>query len=295
MRIVTGLHESLHYGIQCRMDIYHEITRFYKRVRTEKKIIGESRLGRKLYAIKLGEGDPVGIALYAIHGREWLSARLAKAHFEYGAFGTVWLIPLANPDGALLSQRGLSSVKKEVYSRFLSAYTDGELRLWKANAAGVDLNVNFDAQWGKGQKNRFRRGAENYVGRAPFCEPETRAIRDFTEEIHPNYTVNFHTKGEEIYWYFGQSIDTCLRDFRVGMALSKATGYSLRLAKGSVGGYKDWCVSRLGIPAYTVELGNDRFAHPLNALAYGEIVDKCGGALYALSAVMASECKCGRL
>ncbi len=269
------------------MDIYQETARFYGRADTEKRVIGKSRLGRKLYAIKVGDGAPVGVALYGIHGREWLSARLAQEHFRYGVHGTVWLLPLVNPDGALLSQRGLSSAKKSVYGRFLSAYTDGELKLWKANAAGVDLNVNFDAEWGKGKKNRFRRGAENYVGRFPVCEPETRAVRDFTLELAPDYTVSFHTKGEEIYWYFGQSLHTCLRDFAIGRALSAATGYPLKLAKGSVGGYKDWCISALKIPAYTVELGDDGFAHPLGAWAYGNVRKKCGGALYALSAAVA--------
>jgi hypothetical protein len=265
------------------MDIYREITRFYKGVQTEKRIIGTSLLKRNLYALKVGEGSPVGIATYAIHGREWISARLAKAHFARGVVGSVWILPLVNPDGALLSQRGLFSAKYSPYERFLSAYSDRELRLWKANARGVDLNVNFDAQWGKGKHNAFRRGAENYVGNTPFSEPESRALRDFTLEIAPDYTVSFHTKGEEIYWYFGQSMHTCLRDFRIGQALSISTGYPMKLAEGSVGGYKDWCIAHLGIPSYTVELGSDRFFHPLGRWAYVEIRKKCGGALYALS------------
>ena len=269
------------------MDIYKETSRFYNRVRAEKRVIGTSRLGRKLYAVKVGDGAPVGIALYGIHGREWIASRLAQAHFYYGVCGTVWLLPLVNPDGALLSQRGLASARNSVHARFLSAFTDGELKLWKANAAGVDLNVNFDAEWGKGKNNRFRRGGENYVGRFPVCEPESRAVRDFTLSIAPDYSVAFHTKGEEIYWYFGQSTHTCLRDFTIGKALSMATGYPLKLARGSVGGYKDWCVSALKIPAYTVELGDDGFAHPLGAWAYENVRDRCGGALYALSAAVA--------
>ena len=62
------------------MDIYREIERFYQSVKGEKQIIGKSLQGRNLYAVKVGEGSPVGIAVYAIHGREWLSARLAKEH-----------------------------------------------------------------------------------------------------------------------------------------------------------------------------------------------------------------------
>lgn len=265
------------------MDIYREIERFYKGAATEKTVIGQSLLKRNLYAVKVGRGDPVGIATYAMHGREWVSARLAITHAKRGVFGTVWLVPLVNPDGALLSQKGLASVKNSPYERFLSAYTNRELRLWKANARGVDLNVNFDARWGKGAKNLLRRGTENYVGDRPFSEPETRALKAFTEKIRPDYTLSFHTKGEEIYWYFRQSTRTCLRDFKLGQVLSQATGYPLRLTLDSAGGYKDWCISALSIPAYTVELGDDRFRHPLGWAAFPQIKESCGDALYALS------------
>lgn len=275
------------------MDIYQEITRFYKAAKTEKRIIGTSLQKRNLYAIKLGEGSPVGVAVYGIHGREWLTARLAKAHFldaqKQGISGSIWLIPLANPDGALLSQKGLSAAKGCPYFRYLSAYSNGELRFWKANARGVDLNVNFDAKWGEGVRNVRRRGAENYIGERPFSEPESLALKRFTEEIEPDYTVSFHTKGEEIYWYFGQGAFAAARDYRIGQALSMATGYPLRLARGSVGGYKDWCISALKIPAYTVEVGSDCFAHPLRGAAFLNIYQHCGGALYTLSAAVQNE------
>ena len=265
------------------MDIYKETSRFYNRVRAEKRVIGTSRLGRKLYAVKVGDGAPVGIALYGIHGREWIASRLAQAHFYYGVCGTVWLLPLVNPDGALLSQRGLASARNSVHARFLSAFTDGELKLWKANAAGVDLNVNFDAEWGKGKNNRFRRGGENYVGRFPVCEPESRAVRDFTLSIAPDYSVAFHTKGEEIYWYFSQSSRTCPRDFYLAKVLSTVTGYPLKMAKGSAGGYKDWCIQNLKIPAFTIEVGSDSLSHPIGIDKVGEIFEKNKGVINILT------------
>ncbi len=264
------------------MDVYKKISRFYKSASVEKRVIGKSLLGRNIYAVKLGDGFPVGIAVYAIHGREWLTSYLALEHFRQGVVGSVWLVPLANPDGALLSQKGIGSALQK-YDGFLSAYSGGELRLWKSNVRGVDLNVNFDAEWGKGVKNVRRRGAENYIGESPFSEPETRALRDFTLDVSPSYTVSFHTKGEEIYWYFGQSPHTCLRDFTLAQAVSVATGYPLRQTVGSVGGYKDWCISALQIPALTVECGNDEFRHPLGICAWSDVKKRCAGALWALS------------
>ena len=206
------------------MDIFKETKKFYKAADGEKCTIGKSISGRPIYAVLLGEGRPTGIAQYAIHGREWITARLAFEHFRFGLKrGSVWLIPLMNPDGALLSQRGIGSVRDEMRAAFLSEINGGsDFSLWKANAAGVDLNVNFDADWGEGKRNVFSPSGENYIGPFPFSEPETRALKMFTEKIRPDFPVSYHTKGEEIYWYYGQPLSSCVRDKRMAMALSKA-------------------------------------------------------------------------
>ena len=161
------------------MDIFKETKKFYKAADGEKCTIGKSISGRPIYAVLLGEGRPTGIAQYAIHGREWITARLAFEHFRFGLKrGSVWLIPLMNPDGALLSQRGIGSVRDEMRAAFLSGINGGtDFSLWKANAAGVDLNVNFDADWGEGKRNVFSPAGENYIGPFPFSEPETRALK----------------------------------------------------------------------------------------------------------------------
>ncbi|MBE7078446.1 MAG: hypothetical protein E7380_01120 [Clostridiales bacterium] len=268
------------------VDIYERVEIFYKSVKTEKVIIGKSVAGRNLYAVKMGEGAPVGIAQYAIHGREYILARLAFLHFEQGlAKGSCWLIPLANPDGALLSERGLSSVREEKEKKRLLAMNDNkeDFSLWKANLRGVDLNVNFAAYWGKGKKNLRFAGSENYIGEKPFSEPETLALKKFTEKIHPDYTLSYHTKGEEIYWYFYQSMHTCSRDKGLALALSRSTGYPLAYARGSAGGYKDWCIQKLSIPSFTIEAGGEKFPHPLGEAGLKDIMAKNARALYDLS------------
>ena len=249
------------------MDIYQEVKSFYENATAEKRIIGKSLFGRNIYAIKIGEGTPTGLVQYALHGREFITAKLALCHYKIGLYkhtGSVWLVPLSNPDGALLSQRGLKSVTDEEAKKHLLTLNGGEdFSLWKANGRGVDLNVNFDALWGKGVKNTRNEGCENYIGTRPFSEPETQALRAFTLTIKPDYTLSYHTKGEEIYWYFYQSISACARDKALALALSRSTGYPLAHAKGSAGGYKDWCVQKLKIPSFTVEAGADEFAHPI--------------------------------
>ncbi len=265
--------------------MYERVKHFYESVKTEKKIIGKSAFGRNIYAIKMGEGNPVGIAQYAIHGREYITATLALRHFEMGCRGSVWLVPLVNPDGALLAEVGLSSVSGKEDRKKLLSWNNGseDFSLWKANGRGVDLNVNFPARWGKGGKNTRVEGSENYIGKAPFCESETLALKRFTERVNPDYTVSYHTKGEEIYWYFYQPIGVCARDKRLATILSKSTGYPLAYARNSAGGYKDWCIQRFGIPAFTVEVGNERFSHPLREEAIADIFEKNERSLDCLS------------
>ena len=266
------------------MDIYEKTTRFFEMVTTEKRIIGKSLFGRNLYAVKLGEGAPIGLAQYAIHGREFVTAELAFVHYHVGvAEGSLWLLPLMNPDGALLSQKGLASVEDATARDSLRALGGADFSLWKANGRGVDLNVNFPARWGTGKQNVWVPGAENYVGRYPFSEPETQALKCFTEEMKPNYTLSYHTKGEEIYWYFYQSTRTCPRDKGLAAVLSASTGYSLAEARGSAGGYKDWCIQALGIPAFTIEAGTEIFKHPLGMEGLEDIIKKNKFAIYDLS------------
>ena len=268
------------------MDIYEVVTNFYESVNAEKRIIGKSVFGRNLYAVKAGEGTPVGIAQYAIHGREFITAKLAIEHFHVGVEkGSVWILPLMNPDGALLCQKSVLSVPQDKREELLSLNENkDDFSLWKANGRGVDLNVNFAAAWGKGVKNVKTPCAENCIGAFPFSEPETLALKIFSEEIRPQYTLSYHTKGEEIYWYFYQSIRTCPRDKYLASVLSDSTGYPLSQAKGSVGGYKDWCIEKLKIPAFTIEAGQDGFSHPLGEEAFDDLLKKNKRALYDLSA-----------
>ena len=267
------------------MDIYQKTQTFYESVRTEKCVIGHSVLGRDIYACKIGNGKPVGIVQCAMHGREYITAELAFAQFERGVYqGSVWFIPLVNPDGALLSQMGIDSVADNNEKKNLIALNGGtDFSLWKANARGVDLNVNFPALWGKGAKNVFVAGAENYVGKKPLSEPESKALCTFTNREKPDYTVSYHTKGEEIYWYFYQKIRDVPRDKALALCLAASTGYPLRYAKNSVGGYKDWCIQSLKIPSFTVEVGNDKYQHPLGEKALEDIIQKNVNAIYDLS------------
>ena len=105
-----------------------------------------------------------------------------KEFEKHGKKGCVYFIPLVNPDGVEIVEKGKP--------------------LYKANAREVDLNVNFDADWGKGKYNQKFKGDANFIGEKPFSEPETIALKEFTLKVKPDMTFSYHSKGEEIYYSF---------------------------------------------------------------------------------------------
>ncbi len=251
-------------------DLLKEVEMF-SRHGVETGVVGETELKQYIPYIFVGnKNGNYMIVQGAMHAREHLTALVTVCLAKYlvknsdlPIDGGIYFVPMTNPDGVRLCQEGVGFVAdKERKSNLLKINGGSDFSLWKANADGVDLNVNFDAHWGEGVQNSYYRSAGNYVGKAPFSAAETRVLKEFTERIKPVVTVSYHLKGEEIYWEFGQKAHRRFRDKRYAEAISRYTGYPLVTLKGSVGGYKDWCIERFKIPAYTIEVGNDRFEHP---------------------------------
>ena len=236
-------------------------------------------LGRPIFAFEIGCGYPKILAQYAIHAREHITYYLANLHcvsllktIKKGT-GTIYILPVINVDGVALCLDGVDSAGA-MADNLLELNRGTDFSLWKANARGVDLNVNFDARWGTGKKNVLNAGAQNYIGSSPNSEPETRSLIAFTEQIKPDITLSFHSKGEVIYWDFHQNPSALVRDKKIGKMLAKSTGYRLSRSGASAGGYKDWCIEHLGIPAYTIEVGNDSIPHPIEKEHLLQIFDE---------------------
>lgn len=222
--------------------LYRKVERIYEGYKGKKCIIGYSFQGRKIFAFHVGPSlGKQFVATYAIHAREWITCLLALEHLKQKYSVGGWIIPLVNPDGVNIA---------------LTCHP-----LWKANARGVDLNCNFDADWGCGKSNTKVIGAENCIGAKPFSESETLALKNFTLKIMPFTTLSFHTKGEEIYWEYGGKGDE-----NGARLLQDITGYMPKVIKGSAGGYKDWCLQKLNIPSFTLECGSDSLVHPITKL-----------------------------
>lgn len=232
--------------------------------------IGSSVYGNKLYFAHMGaENGRQIIITGGIHARENVTCALVikQAFSLIGRALSVgfYFLPMLNPDGALLIENG------NIAPNFIKEINGGDdFSLWKANGRAVDLNLNFDAKFGKGKGNRFSPAPHGYVGERPFSEPETAALRDFTLKVKPVFTISYHALGREVYWYFGQERD----DRAAAKAIADFLNYKLVDGDlGSAGGYKDWCVT-VGIPAVTIEIGRDGLTHPLKESDVSEDIER---------------------
>lgn len=128
------------------------------------RIIGHSIKGRPIRAFELGDrnADVTAVLVGRQHGDEPAGEIILRAMRDGAPIKGVhvWVIPTANPDGAVRGTR--------------------------QNARGVDLNRNWPYRW--------KRVTGYYnSGRRPASERETRRMLLFLNQVRPDYVVNIHT------------------------------------------------------------------------------------------------------
>ena len=234
---------------------------------------GKSVLGKNILATHVGSYSGTQILIQGgIHAREYITSLLMVEQArnihnnDLAKNGGIYFVFLTNPDGAEIVLDGIDSVSCEITRNYLISANGGsrDFSQYKANINLVDLNTNFDAEWGGGSQNVFCPATEDFVGFYPESEREVQTLIDFTLRTRPLLTISYHSKGNVIYYGFdGESEANIERDRAIGESLSASTGYPLIFTENSTGGYKDWCINSLKIPAYTIEVGSDSLAHPI--------------------------------
>ena len=195
------------------------------------------------------------------------------------AHRSLYIVPMLNPDGVAIETAGVDGIG--LLKERLVAMNGGNLNFstWQANARGVDLNHNYDAGFAECRKLEhehgiYSGGPTRYGGEYPESEPETAALCRLTRFLSPrlNTAVALHTQGEEIYWdYLGNAP----KDARLlAECFSAVSGYKVSVPYGiaSYGGYKDWVIAELGIPAFTIECGYGK--NPLPPSDFYKIYEK---------------------
>lgn len=236
--------------------------------------IGYSHFGKNIWAVKLGHGKTNIMFLGAHHGREWLTTTLLMKMLEeyaqayrqkqdYGPFTpqifdevAIWFVPMVNPDGVTIQQKGLKMVSPELQNNlfFMNALSP-DFTKWKANGLGIDLNRQYPAGWDELTGGPSIPWYQFYKGENPLETSEVKAITRFTDRIKPEIALSYHSSGREIFWRFKNGFDM-KRDQQIAGKVSLLTGYSLSIPQKNAigGGFTDWFITTHHKPGMTVEI-----------------------------------------
>jgi len=264
--------------------------------------IGRSVMGRELYYIRLGRGSNEVSYNASHHANESITTPLLMKFIEnYSkAYSTgssilgynirqlfdltsIYIVPLVNPDGVdLVAYWPTYSDPAFIRAAQLNKTGLPLPSVWKANIRGVDLNLNYPAEWEREKQEEIEQGItspgpRDYGGEAPLSEPESRAMVDFTRAHNFRLVIAFHTQGEVIYWQFMNYAPP--RALTIANQFAAINGYAVEAgtAEAAYAGYKDWFLQEYRRPGYTFEVGLGVNPIPLGQLP--EIYRENEGAL----------------
>ena len=243
--------------------------------------IGMSVMGKPLYSIIVGEGRNNVFYNASHHANEWITSTLIMTFLEryciaFSAGGkifgqdartlfdttTLYTAPMVDPDGVDVVTGELSSGR--YYSEALDISADYPAvpfpSGWKANIAGVDLNLQYPAGWNNAREIKFAQGwtspaPRDFVGIAPLSAPESRAVYRFTRSRDFSLTLSYHTQGGEIYWKYQDIAPDGA--YEIAQEFARVSGYVVSDVPYESGfaGYKDWFIAEYDRPGFTIEAG----------------------------------------
>ncbi len=247
---------------------------------------GKTVMGKSIYALCIGEGSKQVLYVGATHANEWITSlflldfceELLKAESENSFIGgfeardilkttTLVIIPMLNPDGVDIAVKGIEgcgNLKEQIYDICKFDFSE-----WSANANGVDLNHNFNADWYSLRNFEEKNGilkpsSRRYGGKYPESEPETTALVKFLRNVEFERLYSFHSQGEEIFYSYKDF--TPAKSYIIAQALAGVSGYCLVNNEGhySSGGLKDWFIEEFKKPGFTIEIGKGKNPLPLD-------------------------------
>lgn len=261
----------------------------YPFCRTE--VLTRTAFGRNLRTLVIGNGPRKVLYTAAHHANEWITTpvilkfveELAQAGETGGTlFGvsaatilenvTIHTLPMVDPDGVDLVTGAIPPDAPEYAQARLLGDNYPQIPFpegWKANLLGVDLNLQYPADWLRAREIKFsqgftRPGPRDYVGRAPLNQRESRALAEYTRQVDPALVLAYHTQGKVIYWKF--------LDYHIPGAqalaeeFARLSGYTPEDTPYASGfaGYKDWFIRCFGRPGFTIEAGLGENPLPLS-------------------------------
>jgi carboxypeptidase T len=231
---------------------------------------------------KISGPKPKLFIMASIHAREYAPAELATRFAEYLLHNyntdpdVTWLLDYqeihlllqSNPDG-----RKLAETRSPTFT------------MWRKNTnqtcydpynRGVDLNRNFEFQWGLGGASPLP-CEETFMGASAASEPETQAIQSYVRIQFPDQRgplltdpapitttgvfIDLHSYGDLVLWPWGYTSDPAPNNAelsRLGQKFAFFNHYDPEQAIGlypTSGTTDDFAYGDLGLAAYTFEVG----------------------------------------
>jgi len=245
--------------------------------------------GYDLHVLRLTNSQTAGekpglFIMSGLHAREYAPAELNSRFAEYLVenygvdpditwlldYNEVHLLLQANPDGRKKAESGLPWRKN----------TDN-LYCSNSNSRGVDLNRNFDFQWGCCSGSSTFQCDEVYRGPTASSEPETQSIQNYVRSHFPDQRqdalsspapsdaegifLDLHSYGQLVLWPWGfdnQDAPNGSAFQSLGRKFSYFNGYNPQQAYElypTDGTSDDFAYGELGLAGYTFEMGTSFF------------------------------------
>jgi len=259
------------YSVGLLYDHLGKLAEAYPHLKVDR--LANSTFGSPIYAVVLGSGPQTVMITAGMHGWEWVTSYLVMrelaALLYQQATGVpeavrvladyrLVFLPLVNPDGMRIAQ----GERRPLVGDFWGL----DIRDWKANAWGVDINRNFPHGFAEMSRHLPRTpGPEFHPGRAPASERETQAVMLAIATYKPDILYDFHSSGNVIFWHYNQT-EHLERDRslarRVAGALGFAVSDDLDMAIGAH--LKDYFIGTYKRPAFIVEIGTFQNRHQIH-------------------------------
>jgi murein tripeptide amidase MpaA len=253
------------------------------------------------------DGRPAYVVMGVHHAREWASAEVNMefardlvARYGKSARWTrlldnarVFVIPVINVDGFIVS-RGDQTTGDPLWDEVYPSHNGANKRKnCAANTpleedkpcterSGVDLNRNYGAMWGgNGASSVFEE--DDYRGPAPFSEPETQAVHEFSQHLQITNFQTIHNVAALVLRPPGFRAQGLAPDEErlkeLGDEMGAATGYSSEYGYELyevTGATEDWNYVSQGAFGYTIELGGNGFQGPFQTNVVDQYVGTQG-------------------
>lgn len=244
--------------------------------------IGNTTMGKPIHCVKIGSGKKTLMLNGAHHGLEYITSAFlmrfvhnyCKCANEQSAFFdifphqlmdslTLYITPMINPDGVDIAIHGLDITNPYHRDLISRAGIHSFNTVWQANANGVDLNHNYDADW---KVTVSKPSPTKYAGTAPEDQKESKAVADFIRNHNCDMLLCFHSQGREIYYDFNELLGKPAKD--IADKMGNISGYIPASPTGSAsyGGCKDWFINEYKRYGFTIEVGSGKNPLPENQL-----------------------------